>query len=449
MPEIRFKEIILALRLVRPLGFFCVVSSLIVLIGYILNFEPLYRPISSGPATHPLTAIMLFLLGVGKSFWRPYSNTPLIMGCDILAFLLAGARLIEFFSAIPILQIITPFSTQLAQSAIAGKPIEIGINTAVFILMCAAASILFTQKKYVLSQLLAFLALGIPFVSLTGYFYAVPMFYGQMALMTVISSIPAGYAALLVNAQYHALRAILSPWVGGKIARIQFVLGYLFPIFLGYLLFSIKFHNSSELIGVFVILTGMFITLLIAYSAMYQEKIDASRRQLERKQNFAATTDALTLLRNRHFLLESGNYLIERAKRNQECLSVMMLDVDHFKYINDNYGHQAGDEVLQILAATIRASIRKDDISGRYGGEEFIVLLPCTDLSGAMLLAEKLRQSIATQLFPIDKAVTVSIGCAELKKNEVLNGLLSRADHFMYQAKMNGRNQVAGYSAAI
>jgi len=371
------------------------------------------------------------------------------MGCDILAFLLAGARLIEFFSAIPILQIITPFSTQLAQSAIAGKPIEIGINTAVFILMCAAASILFAQKKYVLSQLLAFLALGIPFVSLTGYFYAVPMFYGQMALTTVIPSIPAGYAALLVNAQYHALRAILSPWVGGKIARIQFVLGYLFPIFLGYLLFSIKFHNSSELIGVFVILTGMFITLLIAYSAMYQEKIDASRRRLERKQNFAATTDALTLLRNRHFLLESGNYLIERAKRNQECLSVMMLDVDHFKYINDNYGHQAGDEVLQILAATIRASIRKDDISGRYGGEEFVVLLPCTDLSGAMLLAEKLRQSIATQLFPIDKAVTVSIGCAELKKNEVLNGLLSRADHFMYQAKMNGRNQIAGYSAAI
>jgi diguanylate cyclase (GGDEF)-like protein len=393
--------------------------------------------------------MMLFFLGVGKSFWRPYSNNRLTMGCDILVFLLAGTRLLEFFSATSILQIITPFSTQLAQSAIEGKPIQIGINTAIFILMCAAASIFFTQKKYVLSQLLAFLALGIPFVSFTGYLFATPKFYGQMALMTVISSILVGYATLLVNAQHNALRAILSPWIGGKIARIQLVLGYVFPIFFSYLLFVINAHNSNELIGLFVISTGMFITLLVAYSAKYQEKIDASRRKLERKQNFAATTDALTLLGNRHFLLESGHYLIERAERNHEDLSVMMIDVDHFKYINDNYGHQAGDKVLQILAATILESIRKEDISGRYGGEEFVVLLPCTDLSGAMSLAEKLRQSVATQLFPIDRTVTVSVGCAELKKNEDLNVLLSRADRFMYQAKANGRNQVAGYSTTI
>jgi diguanylate cyclase (GGDEF)-like protein len=125
----------------------------------------------------------------------------------------------------------------------------------------------------------------------------------------------------------------------------------------------------------------------------------------------------------------------------------MMLDIDHFKDFNDNFGHALGDRVLQVVADLCKQSLRETDILGRYGGEEFIILLPETDRHIAQTVAERLRREISQEIIPTEKGdlnVTVSIGVAE--NNELtptLETLIARADQAMYIAKHKGRNQVA------
>lgn len=156
-----------------------------------------------------------------------------------------------------------------------------------------------------------------------------------------------------------------------------------------------------------------------------------------------ASEDGLTGLLNRQTIFERLEQALQRCQRYQEPLAVMMLDVDFFKQINDTYGHETGDQVLQRVAATIRESIRAVDIGGRYGGEEFFILLPNIDQQGALAAAERLRQQIAAlRLPPHELEVTVSIGVACHIDGDDMQFLVNRADLAMYRSKRNGRNQV-------
>ena len=123
----------------------------------------------------------------------------------------------------------------------------------------------------------------------------------------------------------------------------------------------------------------------------------------------------------------------------------MMLDIDHFKKINDTYGHLAGDFVLKEIAKIIKDSIRKSDICGRFGGEEFVIVLPNTKLSGAMKLAERIRETIQNHTFDFNGKkinVTVSIGITSVGVNDSYESLISRADEALYEAKEKGRNRI-------
>jgi diguanylate cyclase (GGDEF)-like protein len=124
---------------------------------------------------------------------------------------------------------------------------------------------------------------------------------------------------------------------------------------------------------------------------------------------------------------------------------IVLFDIDHFKRINDTYSHQASDQVLQTVAAACREHLRQMDVFGRYGGEEFIILLPELEIQHAQQAAEKIRALIAGQTIVFDDrsiAVTVSLGVAEFSDGEPLNQLLVRVDKALYQAKEGGRNQV-------
>lgn len=160
-----------------------------------------------------------------------------------------------------------------------------------------------------------------------------------------------------------------------------------------------------------------------------------------------AFTDPLTGLQNRRSLFELGKIEFSRAMRLNRPFSCMMIDLDHFKSINDNYGHQTGDKVLQDFAARCKRSVRDIDLVGRYGGEELIILLPETNRELAIQVAERLRASVARN--PIDTGdaeihLTVSIGVATKDENTTdLEALIARADQAMYIAKHKGRNQVA------
>jgi len=152
-----------------------------------------------------------------------------------------------------------------------------------------------------------------------------------------------------------------------------------------------------------------------------------------------ANIDALTGIRNRRAILSSATTL-ERSQHHTGSLSLLMIDIDHFKEVNDRFGHLVGDEVLRQVSSVLRLNIRTTDILGRYGGEEFLVLMPDTGPAGALLVAETLRQAIAAKVIQ-PCPVTISVGVATTSENDAtLDRTLSRADKALYAAKAAGRN---------
>lgn len=161
-----------------------------------------------------------------------------------------------------------------------------------------------------------------------------------------------------------------------------------------------------------------------------------------------STTDPVTGLRNRRYVSEFLSLEVLRAVRYRTGLAVLLLDLDHFKRVNDTYGHRAGDAVLQVVGDTLRTTLRAIDLAGRWGGEEFLVVLPQTDLPGATALAERVRVAIEETAIevggPAPLAVTVSIGAATLdEQTRSAEQLVERADAALYDAKDAGRNRVS------
>jgi diguanylate cyclase (GGDEF)-like protein/PAS domain S-box-containing protein len=162
-----------------------------------------------------------------------------------------------------------------------------------------------------------------------------------------------------------------------------------------------------------------------------------------------AMTDYLTNLYNRRYFMQRGTEEFKRSRRNNHPLSLLMIDIDEFKKVNDTYGHESGDMVLQQVAATLKSSMRETDILGRMGGEEFAVLLPDTLLREAALLARRILQVVANTPFEVPNVsltITISIGVAVITDEmSGVDDLLRNADAALYTAKHNGRNRVMKY----
>jgi diguanylate cyclase (GGDEF)-like protein len=172
------------------------------------------------------------------------------------------------------------------------------------------------------------------------------------------------------------------------------------------------------------------------------QQADADRKDLQR----LAAFDSLTGLYNRETTLGKLRELISLANRYKEDFSLIMLDIDHFRKVNESYGHLTGDDVLEKIAALIRGNIRDTDVAGRYEGEEFIIVLPKTDLSSSWAAAERVRSIIETTELKDPAghvfAVTVSQGLVGWERNDDAPSLISRADEALRKAKQKGRNRV-------
>lgn len=178
-----------------------------------------------------------------------------------------------------------------------------------------------------------------------------------------------------------------------------------------------------------------------------RKKSEDDRRRLIERLEFLSMTDGLTGLLNRRALTEQLEYEIDRARRYGSELSVILVDLDNLKDINDTHGHLAGDTTLQLLSATMRSSLRNVDIAGRYGGDEFLVIVPQTSSEGARSIAEKIRTGAERAEVRIDggvrTSISVSIGVASLGPlPENIDGFVSRVDAALYQSKNTGRNKV-------
>lgn len=189
-----------------------------------------------------------------------------------------------------------------------------------------------------------------------------------------------------------------------------------------------------------IVIEGILFALALAHRMrQYQQ----ARQQAE----VLARTDPLTGLLNRRAFIEQAMPLWNNARRNDRPLAILMTDIDHFKLINDRYGHAVGDEVLSAISRLLADACRGSDVAARWGGEEFVILLPETELTQARQLAERLRLSIESLSFRDGRKpfrVSASFGIAELGVHTQIEELIAEADDWLYRAKQRGRNRVAG-----
>ena len=223
---------------------------------------------------------------------------------------------------------------------------------------------------------------------------------------------------------------------------------------------SKKLENNHSLADIKIVLTEIIAETqgLADTSRMLQVQLDESKNEMQSlRQELAiahetAKTDALTGLLNRRAFDQHLNQHIDAHKQNDVELCLLMLDLDHFKKVNDTFGHQVGDNVLRYTANLMKQHISEHHHAARYGGEEMAIIMPNTPFNKAMEIAEKIRSSLA--LHPLKRKgskesigkVTVSIGVSGFKRNDSIETLIERADQAMYQAKSNGRNQVMAES---
>ena len=216
----------------------------------------------------------------------------------------------------------------------------------------------------------------------------------------------------------------------------------------GYLVYTVThwhYHLAfSNLVVPAVFFFGACFVLLVNLLSL-QTAVDIRQMAVMEHENI---TDSLTGLFNRRYMEQRMKEEVTRAQRYDLPLSLLMLDIDHFKKINDTCGHQAGDKVLQNLGKIIINIVRESDIAVRYGGEEIIIITPHTKVAVASSLAERLRATIeSADLLEAGGnnspgSVTVSIGVAELG-GDTIQGLIKKADQAMYRAKQEGRNRIA------
>lgn len=437
------------LMLSRSLGALTVVFALTILAGYFGNLEPLYRPIADGAATHPLTATIFLLLGIGAALGRGRTRLWLQRILGVAGVVMTAFALLDTSIGTSISTAFTLFQDRVLQDLAEGTSNKLSINSAIFLLLASMALTLDSLHRVGSAQAFAFLAGGVPMISLVGYAYGIENFYGQMSLTTATAAIALSVSVFARTAHGGALRAVLSPHIGGRIAQAQVLLSVTLPFSIGFLFMKTLLESGQgDFLGSFVVVISWSFIALVCVSAVAHEMIDRKRRLAEKELLFGAMCDPLTHLPNRRKFYEVGEREIARIKRTGADLSVLMIDIDHFKQVNDTAGHSVGDQVLKCLAKVLVDNLRAIDLPGRLGGDEFAVILPDTPLIGAQQVATKIQSSL--EVSPIEgwtdthSPITVSIGLADARHKKDLNDILSAADEALYISKKQGRNLVTG-----
>lgn len=267
---------------------------------------------------------------------------------------------------------------------------------------------------------------------------------GLFSISTIVTS-PVIFSKFMLYFQYFALCVLLyglcmifvAAYRGRTGARLM-ALGslLLFALSINDILFSLRIINTGSMAGL-----GLLSFALCQNYLTYVRFIKDSRDM----QTFSvqANQDPLTLLLNRRGLMEAFKHINTEQRENSEHFTVMLIDFDHFKRLNDTLGHDAGDLVLAQGSKIMQDVIRQKDLAARWGGEEFVIILPNTNEKGAKILAEKLRIKLSNDLSELLKhKITASVGVAQSLENENFSDCLKRADQALYSAKESGRNRV-------
>lgn len=277
----------------------------------------------------------------------------------------------------------------------------------------------------------------------------------QIVICTLVAIEHMGHAVLAVyligwDSGFHFYVMLIPPVMMLSPVRTVSIKALLVLIMITfYILMDYSLRNAVPVFEVpSVVLSGLHyfnllsvLLLMVFLTGLYYRLVASSQKKLEKM----ATTDSLTGLHNRRSLEQAAASAIENHKRNGVALSVLLCDLDKFKQVNDEYGHQVGDQVLKAFSALITDVIRSGDFAARWGGEEFLLLLPTTKAEVAIIVAERIRQQF--EQLPVvgaldDLRVTVTIGISEFYAGDTFDHLVARADEALYRGKNSGRNQV-------
>jgi polar amino acid transport system substrate-binding protein len=199
-------------------------------------------------------------------------------------------------------------------------------------------------------------------------------------------------------------------------------------------------YNQKNLLKIISIFSAVIVILVAFIYFLLQEL--KKRKKLEAELTKLTYYDALTNIYNRYKINKLLSKNISYTKRHQTPLSIIFFDIDFFKLVNDNYGHEMGDKILKEVAELISNNLRKYDLLGRWGGEEFIIILPNTDIKNALKVAQKLKKEVENFNFSHNETLTCSFGVTQFQTDDDIKSLLKRADTFLYKAKKNGRNRI-------
>lgn len=323
--------------------------------------------------------------------------------------------------------------------------LHIGLATLVIILAISRKHIPYSVKSWIIS--IALMAMGY------GGFFSIGL--SSSGRLDVVIGI--AVACLFINFRTGLILSIINILLFMLVAYLH-VKGYVHQdIDYNTYNYAAKswiaaFYNFSSMGVVIVLLTGLANQQLRRNLTILSDKKNELHKEIiqrkiaEEKYKKLSITDPLTTLFNRRYLFEKAEEEIARSERYSRSLSIIMIDADHFKSVNDKYGHQAGDFVLKAIAERLLNNLRPSDVLARFGGEEFCLLMPETDLEMALHVAERLRQAIIEAPFIFENheiRLSCSFGVAEKRDDEnKMSSVVNRADQAMYEAKDKGRNQI-------
>ena len=411
----------------------CLVS----LAGHLLDPRALYLPLPDGGGTHPLTAVTAILLAAARLVRR----RPAEIAFAALALALLGLRAIEI--ALP--ETGLSVSRWIGGAVTPALRLQVETGPATLIALAAVAASILLWRRSTLGMAALAAAAGICGTVIVAYSYAMEMALGGMSPVTTSITLLLVLATVARHLDPLALRLLLSEGPVSRMLRRQLVLALSGLWIGGLLLLQLRAEQwaAGAPLFVAVMLVLAATGLMSSVSMLAQAENQRQRQQAELER--LSVTDALTGLANRWACDLFGSRALAAARRHGTGLSVVLIDVDRFKHVNDRHGHAAGDRVLREVGHLLPRWMRRSDLAARWGGEEFLLILDSTRLTGAMTLAERVRRCFEEKLSLPDGSgpITASFGCAELLPgDETIEAVINRADAALYRAKTGGRNRV-------
>jgi diguanylate cyclase (GGDEF)-like protein len=428
-------------------------GAVVIVAGWAFGLRAVREVVPGTVGMKASTALMFVLVGAGLLL-APHGGARRRIGwiCAAACVLIALAFLSEYLTGWALGIDELPFRDAAGRATDLPYPGRPAPATALCFLL-VGASLLALHSRWRVAEALLVPVLAVAAMCLVGYAYSIPAFYGpvsaaKMALNTgaVLLVVAAGIMCAQPNGRVHRILASKDP--GDEMARRLLPLAVLVPLMLGWL--RIMGQNAGLFglrVGTWILTMTTIVCLMgvVGWSGASLSRTDAQRRRLERELHRLAGEDELTHLANRRGFVERLRHELALAARHDTPGALLMIDLDHFKAINDEHGHATGDALLRGVGDALTQRLRDTDALGRIGGDEFVAYLPHTDVSGATYVARQLLGLIHEASVALGHGIdtTASIGVGLDPGSSVSHeAILKAADGAMYRAKRAGGNRV-------